>query len=104
MTNYTLDINPDSNFDVDTCYTEEELNDSLVIAAIAYQKTLEKCGYIKSAIYFDPMLNELRDGDNKVILRMIKCYSGFAPFIAKNYSYLLPEIADKVGSIISNIH
>ena len=115
-TNYVAHTNPTQGWDSNDGYDDmdyndeygmilddEELNDMLTVAAIKYQSVLESCGYIKSAIYFEPLLNELRDGDNKVILQMIKSYSGFAPFIAKKYPQLIDIITDNIGPIKSDI-
>jgi hypothetical protein len=96
MTNQVLNVS--------NCYTEDDINDMLVVAAIAYERCLESTGYVRSVLYLEPMMNQLRDGDNSVILRMIKCFSGFAPFIVKNYPELIDIITDNIGPIQSTIH
>ena len=87
------------SFNIETCYTEDELNDWLVIAANSYLRRLEQSGLQRSAILFDSMIDNLRDGDNKEILRMFNCYPAFAQYFAKNYDDLLTEITDKCGEI-----
>ena len=81
----------------------EELNDLLVIIAIKFERFLESCGYTRSAIYFYPMIDELREGDNTVVLRMLRSFPGFAPFIASRQPELIQLITDNIGPIKSDI-
>lgn len=87
----------------DNLIDEEELNDRLVIACIHYERCLGQSGMNRSLLLLDAMTNHLRQGDNQVFLNMLRRLPGFAQFIAKKHSDLIPLITANVGPIVSHI-